>query len=206
MDRRVRRRHIRGGDARRERRGRRQVRRRCALRLPRPPARARRGRRHAGAARVAGADRSKRGGWRTPPLDPHRPRARLPLAPDGHRRARPVPASRRGPVGEPGRDPRRRAAHPAGARPRDRVEGRTPARGRVERSAGAPARARRRAQHVGARRQRHRDPGRGLLRAGASLRGRSVRDRIDRAPRAPRATPRCRAPARHAHRRRAGTA
>ena len=51
LDRRVRSGHVGGGDARRERRGRREVRWRRALRLPRQAARARRGRRHTGAAR-----------------------------------------------------------------------------------------------------------------------------------------------------------
>ncbi len=95
-------------------------------------------------------------------------------------------------------------AHAARAHPGDGVPGRPPARGRGAGPARPPARTGRRPQHAGARGERHRHPGRRVLRAGAALRRRTVRDRVDRAPGASRPAPRRGAPAGYARRRGAG--
>src|SRR4029450_7616948 len=125
--------------------------------------------------------------------------------PRGVPRAR-APAARRHAWGQPRRDPHGGAPHPSRPGAGDRI-GRGPAAGgRAGRARGTAPRPVRRA--VGDRevRRGRRHADRGLLRAGAALRGRSIRGGRDRDPGAPRAAPRRRSAARRAARRGDGAA
>ena len=120
--------------------GDRHVRRRPAVRLPGAPAAARDRRRPADRADLARAGPAPRAARRSRRPGPGRPGTRLPLAGVLRGRRRAVPRPRRRRVDQPRRDPGRRAAHPAGADPRDGGLAGPPARRRGRRPGGHAAR------------------------------------------------------------------
>ena len=152
---------------------RRPLRRRPAVRLPRPPPDAAHRRRPAVGDDLAGAGHQAGPRRRPRPARPGRPGAGRSLAGLQRGAGRAGPPLRRPGVDQPGQHPGRRPAHPRGAHPGDRVAARPPARRRPGRSVRDAARAGRRRVRAGDGHGRGRHPGRRLLRPGPALRVRA---------------------------------